>query len=47
MVDQDKIGLLLRMQYSELLVASLADFGVMPEEHEASLLAKFTKVSLP
>jgi hypothetical protein len=41
-VDQDNIDLL-RKQFSELLIASLADFGNMLEEHEAKLLAKFTK----
>lgn len=41
-VDQDNIDLL-RKQFSELLIASLADFGDMPVEHEATLLTKFTK----
>ena len=41
-VDQDKICLL-RTQYSEVLIAY---FGDMPEEHESSLLSKFTKAQL-
>ena len=36
-VDQDNTDLL-RKQYFELLIASLADFGGMLEEHEATLL---------
>ncbi len=42
-VDQYNIALT-RKQFSEQLIAALADYGEIPAEHEATLLSKFVSV---
>ena len=42
-VDQYNIALT-RKQFSEQLIAALADYGEIPTEHEATLLSKFVSV---